>query len=632
MIVVPLKIALQLVTKEPYRSLVLYEKSHIRGQGLSVSSESPFHINISNAFVETLDQAIETLSSSIKTWSQANSFIPKNDIKESKIKNDERSAKNSNKIQPIPSNCVLIENQPVASTNQMLKIYHNRSLPLDLEERVAFSLLNLTGERIRVHKHATSEVSKWEKTSLKYLAHMERLKLNFQATILVPLNLSLAEVPFDQSFRASSIRQRNQGSITSEKQLDLSVDIQVPGFEWVSKIGLDTIGERFVSIIPMQQTIKAKIDNDWRLRNVLQLLTETYSYNGGRQISFRSAFEIINKTSHSIDISIHPDPTFRPEGTAQKHNSESVDSNEVNENQFHSNAKEYFCIEPEGAFNIPVLLLESALRMKGIHLGSIWLRPSDYVISPNSVENVMHQKSTSGTAKPYQKTGYSSRPIQLAKLVHETSKMFDKKLRNPSSFAIGGIGIQITCPIIHGTGVESASPFCYAVEIERSPLFKKQDSTINADSIHEESETSEIIRANHGSDLNSNMSSESKILGLNNSLGVTKAKMNFVEADRKRSRNVNHHEIHAPITYSLIIHPPIVIENLLCEEGTFELMHAFRRTIVWRAVLAAGEKVPIHTVGLDAPLYLLINLGYCRTPYGKGALVHDGNKRSKQGM
>jgi hypothetical protein len=73
-----------------------------------------------------------------------------------------------------------------------------------------------------------------------------------------------------------------------------------------------------------------------------------------------------------------------------------------------------------------------------------------------------------------------------------------------------------------------------------------------------------------------------------------------------------------------VIHPPIVIENLLPERGRFELMNATSRAVLWWGTLEPGERFPIHTVGLDAPLLLLMNLGYCRTPVGEGALIHDG--------
>jgi len=54
----------------------------------------------------------------------------------------------------------------------------------------------------------------------------------------------------------------------------------------------------------------------------------------------------------------------------------------------------------------------------------------------------------------------------------------------------------------------------------------------------------------------------------------------------------------------------------------------FYPKVLWFGDLAPGESVPIHTVGLDAPLLLLLNMGYCRTPFGQGILVHEGCNRS----
>lgn len=82
--------------------------------------------------------------------------------------------------------------------------------------------------------------------------------------------------------------------------------------------------------------------------------------------------------------------------------------------------------------------------------------------------------------------------------------------------------------------------------------------------------------------------------------------------------------VHGPVAYTLSIYAPFVIANLLPEAGRFELMHAVRRTVVWFADLEPGQQVSVHSVGLDAPLLLLINLRFCRTPIGEGALVHHG--------
>ncbi|CAN0465033.1 unnamed protein product, partial [Discosporangium mesarthrocarpum] len=37
------------------------------------------------------------------------------------------------------------------------------------------------------------------------------------------------------------------------------------------------------------------------------------------------------------------------------------------------------------------------------------------------------------------------------------------------------------------------------------------------------------------------------------------------------------------------------------------------RTLLWRAHLEAGASVGVYTVGLDTPLLLVINLGFCRS-------------------
>lgn len=93
----------------------------------------------------------------------------------------------------------------------------------------------------------------------------------------------------------------------------------------------------------------------------------------------------------------------------------------------------------------------------------------------------------------------------------------------------------------------------------------------------------------------------------------------------------------------------LLLKNLLPERGRFELMHATDKNVLWWGILDAGEKVPgkykneniklqmqwshsnfvlwqykVHTIGLDAPILLLVNLGFCRTPVGEGALVHNG--------
>lgn len=177
--------------------------------------------------------------------------------------------------------------------------------------------------------------------------------------------------------------------------------------------------------------------------------------------------------------------------------------------------------------------------------------------------------------------------MQLARIVHESSLIF----KNGSGLEVVGddakTGIQVSCSTRLPNG-EVRAPFCYAVEVGRSPVVRYEAGWPSDDSIIGRDST--IQSSSIGTDM----------------------------------RDSVKEKIHSPIAYTLSIHAPIVIVNLLPEGGRFELMHAVRKTVLWFADLEPGQQVPVHSVGLDAPLLLLLNLGYCRTPIGEGALCHHG--------
>lgn len=71
---------------------------------------------------------------------------------------------------------------------------------------------------------------------------------------------------------------------------------------------------------------------------------------------------------------------------------------------------------------------------------------------------------------------------------------------------------------------------------------------------------------------------------------------------------------------NLVIHPPIILENLLPVKGTFELVHALHKRVLWSSVIGPGKVKSVHTVTLDEPILLLINLDFCLS--SEGALIH----------
>lgn len=595
---------------EPYRCLVLYEDSSIRGRGLTFHSESPFHVNVTSALFETLDQASNSFSSFINMWSSSNTennnISDDSSEKQTVLQNTPRSDLNT---QPSPLKTQRsIKERLHPSKDTHMTVLHKVNSSFGFNEKVAFSLLNLTGEKIRTHQPSVAA------SSLFYIDHSDRAKLNFEATISVPLNLSLAEVPFDHAFGSEVLSQYSEHKDDldfHERKSNLVVDVQVPGFQWIPNIDLGVIGRRFETLHPLSPVVKEKINMDWRLENATKLLTETISYNGGRQISLRSSFEIINKTYHPIFMAVHPNPVHRP-----------IDKSLINDPNKWSDyelEESIECIEPNDTYNVPMLLLESALHLDGNHLGSVWLSPGhrdDFFEQLDSIFNyVSHEDSHDKKS-----VGFSSRPIQLGNIVHETSVMFDEFHSEQTDEFTGDSGLQISCPVRDSSGARAVFPFCYVVEIQRNALSPTDISSIKKENATEQSKK---LPGTKGDE-----TKEAEDLSAFSGVSEEKTKKHMNRSKHQKKSKGN--QIHPPIAYSLVVHPPIIIENMLPEGGTFELIHATRRVVLWGAFLESGKKAHIHTVGLDAPLLLFVNLGYCRT-HGNGALIHDGKKSKKKG-
>ena len=235
----------------------------------------------------------------------------------------------------------------------------------------------------------------------------------------------------------------------------------------------------------------------------------------------------------------------------------------------------------------------------------------------------MHQATAPGTSGQSTSIGYSSRPVQLAKLVQESATIYgnrcvgrpgNSETITPDTF---NSGLQLSCPIVHENEEVSAAPFCYVVEIKRSPIIASKRGMVSRgdtfrDGMYDDEE--DDGRVTFGA---------ATVPFGSNGIPPSGSRPGSPGRRSRASQRYLNTE-HEPIQYSLVIHPPLVIENLLPENGRFELMHATRRVVVWWADLKAGERIPVHTVGLDAPLLLLINTGFCRTPVGEGALVHHG--------
>ena len=294
------------------------------------------------------------------------------------------------------------------------------------------------------------------------------------------------------------------------------------------------------------------------------------------------------------NLAINPDPRHSPQYPLND-NLDSLKDSDKKSRAGATDADAFAInkINPDEVYSISYLLLESALRLKGNHLGSMWMRP-DQAFSED-FKNVAGGPNAPGLDQST--ICYPSRPIQLAKILHESSVHYRDCNGDPTIANQVASGVEVSCPIFDRSKIRTSSPFCYVVEVKRSPF----------------------VRSTQAETMKSEAESAGDVLSPKMGKGLKNAKNLF-----SKNNAPGKAEIHAPIAYSLVIHPPMIIENLLPERGRFELMDAKSRNVLWWGRLEAGERIPVHTVGLDAPLLLLVSLGFCRTAVGEGALVHHG--------
>jgi len=533
---------------EPYQFTLLYEKSKYRGTGISLNADCPLHLNISGALLLIIDEVIDSFSRLIKE-------VFGQDMEQELER-------------VIPKSSLLRERMSVGDkvrlhNNEQLTVVHDIPKPL-LGDRVAFSFCNLTGQKLRINQQESygTDFERMKPAIVTYLNHDESTSLSFDATISVVKNMTVVEVPYPGLPNSHSLQR-------AKRSTKHAVNVQLPGFRWVEGIKVDTFGRKFESLRPRSSDLLSKITQDWRLENALQLLVEVGLDNGGRLVTVRSLFEVRNNTTHPLSLLLHPDPQHNPDIRAKNVTDNTGSTSSLSGGSV-VEKDEVSVVEPGDFYQIPTMLLESSLHMGGSHLGSVWLKPDSHedISLPSLVPGVGHE----GSGETNFVTNFCSRPVQLAKLVHESAMIFEDHGDSEIAPEKAKTGVQISCAVKSGSG-ESLAPFCYAVEVGRSPIVPDRRKSV----------------------------------------GFPPGSHRYEEP-----------EIHGPVAYTLSIHAPFVITNLLPETGRFELMHAVRRTVLWYGDLKPGQQMPVHSVGLDAPLLLLLNLGFCRTPVGEGALVHHG--------
>ena len=158
--------------------------------------------------------------------------------------------------------------------------------------------------------------------------------------------------------------------------------------------------------------------------------------------------------------------------------------------------------------------------MHGSHLGSLWIKPkpANNILQPDFLGDSITIDNNC--------VEYPKLPIQLAKIVHETAVIWRESKADPMVANQFASGTEISCPILDSLNNPQTAPYCYVVEVKRSPLAPQKFE-----------ENVDMAQRELFSPIERLKSSKSKPI------------KDTVEAFQ-----------HLPVHYSLVIHPPIVIE------------------------------------------------------------------------
>ena len=351
---------------EPYKCILLYEKSSQRGQGITFNADCPLHVNISGALLETIDDTINSFSSF-----RMGVF--------GKAKNRDHDLREMQRLSSMRLAAYEERNLFFEETVQGRRIMHHIPSPLAENDRVAFSLTNRTGERLRIHQSLggsttsdQNDVTTNPRTRITYIEDALSAKLEFPATISVVRNLQVMEESFENDGGMSAASNKRDGS---RIHIDAShtIDVQIPGFKWLRGMSVDAVGKRFYPLVPRSIDIREKLEDDWRLRNAVHVLADIgSSWSGGREVALSSAFTITNNTSHAVALAVHPNPRHNPAGTSFVGRVEDMqvdDSMTVDDAATDSISAETDIGAGE-SFQVPMMLLESSLHIRGNHLGT----------------------------------------------------------------------------------------------------------------------------------------------------------------------------------------------------------------------------------------------------------------------
>jgi hypothetical protein len=409
--------------------------------------------------------------------------------------------------------------------------------------------------------------------TVQYLRDGERGLLNFIASKTIIRDNEVIEESFTSQAQGDSQSPLN-------RQVGHQVALQVTGFQWLEGVQADSLGVHFEDLeaVVGRMNLPRAFSKSKLIGNSLKLVAEVKPHNGGRLLQLSSVFVVKNSTLHTIHIATSTSPD-----SSQPFNATP------------------FALDPGETFNVPLgLLLQSVFHSKvnvstgcPRWLGFLWLVPSNKQII---VDDLGVSGQSIGEVK------YTALPIDLMEIVKRTEELWTElSQRDGFDGVLPHDGIfELACDVLNDFEQ-------MARDRKISPLDKVH---------HLEVPSSRIINFDQLPCFRYNVEVEA----VTHSQGNPSESDTFTDNENYYSlfvaKDRNEEILSPPCTYTLAIHPPFIVENLLPMKGTFELVHAKHKTVLWSSDINSGEIKCVHTVPSDEPILLLINLDFCRSSEG----------------
>eukprot|EP00981_Chlorochromonas_danica_P005995 scaffold1244_cov162-Ochromonas_danica.AAC.31 len=456
------------------------------------------------------------------------------------------------------------------------KIDHIPSNPLPSSFRVGFSIINLTGQPMRYLHQLVGD-----KKVVQYLNNNERGLLNINATQTLIRNGRIVEDKFEvQQEHMASLRTRSQKKLVGNR-----VALQIAGYRWLHSVQVDELGTHFEELAPILGRVDAtEVFKEKSIAYALKLMVEVLPHCGGRMLKLRSVFCIKNCTKHKLQILAKLGVRSVRDGEELFSPSPLVETG--GDPPFYLNAEE--------EFYIPIALLyQSIINSQGHSLGLLFIKPADLQPMEEELESRLGVRP--GHIE------YSTDPINLLQLTSKPNERIDGSVVDFSEW--------------FGEGINSRSmQLCCHVNPKQHIRHGRRGLNPKNSARFEESEPSTVVSS----------SSASKLPQFCYCVEVIRN-----GETSKKVRQVLPAEILSnPESFTIAIHPPILIENLLPTAGVFELLHAENKQVLWSSCISAGAVKAIHTVTLEDPLILVINLRYCRA--SEGVVIHRPKPSASQ--